>query len=253
VRRHVGGPAAMAIAALLLAGCAAPPSPDVESEPFEMRDFLKTDADEIAELHLNETLAYLRALMVKLYKRNPREWRRSGKPSAEFAVERVFRGNRVPDFAELEGTRGTDSIQLAFDETYHGDRVLAFVAGLTSMVYAAYNDKREFFILDQLDPQKLYNSARNVEIAAWKLDHDRDSDGELFLLSNSVEGEDRNLSFERLFGKIIALQDAMAKLIAYKQNRSIRAIVHRGVRESLPDVPVSSLVRRHGIADLRQR
>lgn len=229
MRGRAPGTAISASALLLLAACAAPPSPDVQTEPFQMRDILKTDADEIAELHLKESRAYLRALMEKLYKRNPREWKRTGKPSAEFVVERVFGDTRVPDFDELEGTRGTDTIHLAFDEAYQGDRVLAFVAGLATMISAAYNDKEEFFILDQLDPQKLYNSARNVEIAAWKLTNDRDANGELYLLSNSTDAEERNLSFERLFGKIIALQDAMAKLVAQKQHRSIRGFVHRGL------------------------
>jgi len=85
----------------------------------------------------------------------------------------------------------------------------------------------EFFVIDELDPQKLYNSARNVEIAVWKLSNDRDANGQLFLLSNSALDEPRNLSFERLFGKVIAHQDMMARIISGSTNRTIRHVIQR--------------------------
>jgi hypothetical protein len=93
------------------------------------------------------------------------------------------------------------------------------------MIMASYNDKAEFYVLDELDPQKLYNSARNVEIAVWKLSGMRNGRGELFLLSNENDANHRNLSFEREFGKLIAQQDTLARIIAEKSNRTIvRAI-----------------------------
>jgi hypothetical protein len=45
------------------------------------------------------------------------------------------------------------------------------------MLNAAFEEKTEFFMLDELDPQKIYNSARNLEIAAWKLANARDAGG----------------------------------------------------------------------------
>jgi hypothetical protein len=42
-----------------------------------------------------------------------------------------------------------------------------------------------------------------------------------FLISNSMEGDVSNLSFEREFGKLIAQQDLMALIIEDKSNRSI--------------------------------
>ena len=61
-------------------------------------------------------------------------------------------------------------------------------SGLGSMIQAAFNDKTELFLLDDLDPQRLYNAARNVEIAVWKLSNARDPRGELYLLSNEAAG-----------------------------------------------------------------
>jgi hypothetical protein len=93
------------------------------------------------------------------------------------------------------------------------------------MVFLAYNGKTEFYVTDSLDPQKLYNSARNVEIAAWKLANARGPGGELLILSNEMAGGAPNLSFEREFGKIIAYQDVMAQIAAQRTNRTIRRVV----------------------------
>lgn len=210
----------------VLAACTPIPAQQGEkgsphSSSLTLAAFAKTDIDMVTEIHLQETFGHLRTLMEKLYRRNPREWKKGGQPTLEAAVSRVFERQRDWRFPELAGKRGADSFNLAFQETYQGDRVLAFIVGLSTMITASYNDKTEFFLLDDLDPQKLYNSARNVEVAAWKLGSARDSRGELFLLSNEVEGGARNLSFEREFGKIIAHQDTMARIVAEKTNRSI--------------------------------
>ena len=200
---------------------------DVPVRPLVFQDFAKTDVDEVADIHLRETRNHLATLMRKLYRRNPVQWRSASRPSAEFMVQRVFRGPRVPDFTELGGRRGVDAVRLSFDEQYTGDRVLALVAGLAGMIDQAYEGKREFFALDALDPQKLYNSARNVEIAAWLLRTSTDAQGRPLLLSHSLDDEDINLSFERLFGKIISLQDTLALIVAGRSNRTIRTVVHR--------------------------
>ncbi len=191
------------------------------ASPFTFTSLAKTDIDMVAEIHLQDTFTHLRTLMEKLYRRNPREWRKGEQASLEKAVARVFDDRHEWRFPELGGKKGIDSLNLSFQESYQGDRVLALIVGLATMITASYNDKTEFFILDELDPQKLYNTARNVEVAAWKLSNARNSRGELFLLSNDVEGGVRNLSFEREFGKIIADQDTMARIVAEKTNRSI--------------------------------
>ena len=86
---------------------------------------------------------------------------------------------------------------------------------------------REFFILDSLDQQKLYNGARNIEILVWRLSNKRDQNSHLFLLTNEAEGDISNLSFERIFGKMVALQDMMARIILDKTNRAINYVVHK--------------------------
>ena len=112
----------------------------------------------------------------------------------------------------------------ALKPDYAGDRVFAFGVGVASTVFLSYNGRTEFYLTDSLDAQKLYNSARNIEIAAWKLANSRDARGERLLVSNE-KGDVVNLSFEREFGKMIAYQDAMASVAAQRTNRVIRRVV----------------------------
>ncbi len=212
---------------LLLAACASHGTVPAKSanNGFDPSQLAKTDIDRVVETHQQEIFVNLRLLTEKLYRRNPREWRKSGQSSLETAVARIFDGDHEWKFTELEGKRGTDAIYLAFHSDYQGDRVLAFVAGLASMIQIAFHDKTEFFVLDDLDAQALYNAARNVEIAVWKLSNARNVQGELFLLSNEGAGAAPNLSFEREFGKIIGSLDVLSKIVADKTNRTVVKII----------------------------
>jgi hypothetical protein len=79
--------------------------------------------------------------MEKLYRRNPREWRKGNYPSADAAVARAFDARSEFRFAELGNVRGSDAIVLALKPDYAGDRVFAFGVGLASMVFLSYNRK----------------------------------------------------------------------------------------------------------------
>lgn len=206
----------------LLAACVATgTTPRKPAAGFDPNQLAKSDIDRVAEAHQREVFASLKLLAEKLYRRNPREWRKGGHASLEAAVARIFETNHGWKFSELEGRRGTDAVHLAFREDFAGDRVLALIAGLGGMVQTAFNDKSELFILDDLDPQALFNAARNVEIAVWKLSNAKMATGEPYLLSNEGSGPVRNLSFEREFGKMIGNLDVLSKIIADKTNRLV--------------------------------
>ena len=170
-----------------------------------------------------EVMASLRRIAEKLYKRNPKEWKKSGSPNIEAALKRLFAGR--PDFPELEGVREGAAVLHAFNPAYQGDRVLAVMAGLLGMTYAAFENKDDFYMLDSLDEQKLYNCARNIEIAIWKLSSTKtvngDGSSELVLLSNEFGPNNPNLSFEREFGRVIGLLDLLSKIVADKHGRTI--------------------------------
>lgn len=193
----------------------------IDSKPFQLKNIAKSDVDLVTETHLQLTLAQLKIMMEKLYWRNPQELRKRRVVNIETAVEKVFGPNRQALFPELKGKRSIDSMRLAFQNSYRGDRVLALVEGLRGMVLDSYNGQHEFYLADELDPQKMYNAARNIEIAVWKLSNDKDAEGRLYLLSNA----ESDLSFERLFGKIIVLQDSMAAIVSDATNRRIKNVI----------------------------
>ena len=203
-----------------------------ENKPIQkeigISQIVKSDIDNVLEVHVDESRRLLRELMSKLYKRNPRELKKSSYKMAEENIIRLFDLEHTWNFPELEGTHDVASIRLVFNVKYQGDRVFVFISGLMSMIMKSYNYKSKFYMIDSVDPQKLYNCARNLEIAAWKLNNDHDLQGDLFLMSNSLPNEEiRNLSYERIFGKLIATQDNIAIIIAGKKNRAIKTVIQR--------------------------
>lgn len=214
---------------LSLAGCQFQPerSDDVPSRDFRIQDLAKADVDLVVEIHLALSYEYLEALAVKLYKRNPVQLKRGGyENDMTAALDLIFRRGGGT-LKALHNKSSTDAIHLALDPSFRGDRVLAYIDGLRSMLLRAYGGKKQFYYMDSFDPQKLYNAARNIEVAAWKLRHDRTEDGRLYLLSSGVQEGIHNYSFERLFGKLIALQDVIARIIADATNRQIKNVIQR--------------------------
>lgn len=211
---------------LTLGGCA---SQEIQrkdgkrtAREFSVANLAKTDVDVMAEFSQREMLQSLRLLTEKLYRRNPQEFRKTGLGSPEAAAERIF--GQLPKWQEstLAVINWEDNFRITFQEDYAGDRVYAFMSALTTMLMASYNHKREFFLPDELSAQKLFNSARNIEVAVWKLSNARLASGARVLVSNSMDpGDVANLSFEREFGKLIAHQDLLALVIEDRGNRTI--------------------------------
>ena len=178
-------------------------------------------------MHIQEVSRLCRQLTIKLYKRNPRELAKAPPgTTVKKRLDQIFSDQRIKGFGELNGAKSTAAISLSFNEAFEGDRVFALMAGISSMLYAAYNYQDEFYLLDEIDQQKLYNSARNLETVSWQLNNRKDDRGERYILSNGLGTNGiRNLSYERLFGKMISLQDMMALLIADTTNRNITRVV----------------------------
>jgi hypothetical protein len=205
---------------LPLAGCVTSPG-----------QFAKTDIDRIADLHRREVNASLQRLAEKLYKRNPREWKKGRHASLAAALAKLADPARYASPPDPDGRRSTAAILAALREDYTHDRVAAFIGGLDTMLNDAFEGKNEFFVLDELDAQKLYNAARNVEIAAWKLAnaHRTQPEGDIpagapILFSNEMSPL-QNLSFEREFGRLIANLDLLTQTVADKTNRTVVKIV----------------------------
>ncbi|MEG3640167.1 hypothetical protein [Magnetococcus sp. PR-3] len=222
----------------LLSGCASDPNAKrQEWQPsnaeFQLSDMVKSETNIVVETTRMAVMKELRNLAEKLYLRNPRELQKVPVSGYRTRLEQLFSQNHDWKFKELGKHFGATAIYLAFDDTYQGDRVFAFIAGLGYMIHASYEGKREFSMFDKLPtfqeplhPQKLYNSARNIEIAAWRLFNTRTAIGEPYLYSIHLgdDAEPPNLSFERLTGKMVALQDLMAQVMAQKSKRAVKQV-----------------------------
>ncbi len=205
---------------LTLTGCG--------GQGFSLKNLAKTDIDMVADVHYQEMESLLKELAVKLYKRNPIYLHVvPGSGGADHTIdsrlEQLFGEQGRLGFSELP-TSGVEAIELALDPEFNGDRVFALMAGLVSMVRQSYGYQSEFFIYSELDGQQLYYSARNLEITLWRITTYQDDQGVPLILTNSREGEAANLSYERLFGKLIATQDILAKIVAGKNQRMIKTV-----------------------------
>lgn len=222
------------MAVLLLFGCAGNrikrKDGSISTRRFTLANLVKCDIDQVSGFVEKEVINSLRLLTEKLYKRNPLEFRKQGLETPEMATEQLFAELEKWSKSPLKKLDWQENFNLTFDEEYPGDRVHSFMSALLTMIMASYNHKQTFFFGDSLDAQKLYNSARNIETAVWKLSNATLPNGQLYLLTNSMDCPAPNLSFEREFGKLIAGQDLMALIMSGKTNRAISRVFTSAAR-----------------------
>ena len=212
------------IIAFLLAGCSG----------YDVKNLAKSDTDLVSDEFINETRSAVRELVVKLYKRNPAQLRKNPGMTIEGRLAQLRVHRRELNFPELGGKQGIEAMLIAFDPDFSGDRVFALAVGLGSMLRVAYAYKDEMFIFDSLDPKVLLASARNVEVLLWKLKNTRKPDGEHYIITHEYNGVVDNLSFERLFGKIIILQEMMARIAGDSDDRALTGAVHAVSKVFMP-------------------
>ncbi len=191
---------------------------------FSIKDLAKSDVDSVVEIHQQAVIASLKRLTAKLYRRNPSEWRKSGYASADAATAALFQPLPYWHLSPQKAINWAALLTEAGRQTYAGNRVHAMMNGLLIMNMAAYNHQTEFYLLSEMDAQKLYNAARNTEYVAWELATRRGQNGALLLISgeSSADKGMHDLSVEREFGTLIGLQDTLAKIVEDKTNRAIR-------------------------------
>lgn len=210
------------LCAALLAGCASTSAPhgEVKGAEASSREMGQSDSNRVATLAMRANLDSLYLLMSKLYRRNPAEWKKTAasREEAEKKVKQAIEQRQA--WPELQGKRDIQAMTLALSPEFKGDRVAAFIDATADMIIVAHGNKIEFFLVDGLDAQHLYNAARNVEIAAWILSSRKNAAGAPLLLSDEIGSEARNLSFEREFGKIVGRLDLMAEFMTERYRRA---------------------------------
>lgn len=190
-----------------------------------INQFGKSDFDRMADYEIRENIESLKILMIKFYKKNPNQLKKSTSDNAEKMTNWVFNGNHNWKFKRINNVQGVDALNQVFDDNFEGDRVLSLITGLYTMLIKAHGDKKEFYIFDSLDPQKIYNSSRNFEIIVWKLSSKKNNKGQPYLISNEISSSQANLSFEREFGKIIGRTDYFAFTLSEKTERAVTRVI----------------------------
>ena len=187
-----------------------------------LTNIAKTDIDIITEIHVNNAKENIEDLIIKLYKLNPIYLRKNEKFNnvSEVIID-IFKGIDVKKI----DTTGKDNINLilkGFNHDFNGDRIYYICKGLYGMINASYNYKNKFYLTDpKLDAQKLMNTAINIETLVWRLSNSKNN-GEILIKTNNINKNKINLSFERLFGKLINNQENMARIISSQQGRIIQ-------------------------------
>lgn len=218
--------AASTVLALALLGACAAPAPahkgEVQGAEASTREWGQSDINRVATIAMRENLQALYRLADKLYRRNPTEWRKGGASGRDEAVARLRTAiEQRSGWAPLQQRRDIDALALALAPEYADDRVAAFIHAVADMLIAAHGGKTEFFLIDGLDAQHLYNAARNLETAVWMLAQRRNARGGPLLLADEINAQERNLSYEREFGKIIARLDLLAQVTTEKYRRAV--------------------------------
>ncbi|WP_439101059.1 hypothetical protein [Congregibacter sp.] len=208
----------------LLGGCGA----------YEVKNLVKSDIDLVTDEFIAETRLLVRELMGKFYARNPDQLRRGAISNAEDRLRQLQDTPGPLAFEELGYAQEIAALELVFEDTFSGDRVFALTVGLGGMLRRAYGYNTESFLFDSLDSQALSTSARNIEILLWRLKNNRNSAGAPFLISSEYRGRTDNLSFERIFGKLIALQDMMSRIARDAGDRRVTKVVHTATSVFIP-------------------
>ncbi len=216
----------LSMACLTLAACSsAPPAPttrgEAQSAPMTSSELAQSDVNRMATLGMRDNLASLTLLADKLYRRNPAEWRKTH-PNREAALAKLKAAiDSNAGWPDLQGKRDIAALSLALGPDFKGDRVAAFIAASADMLVTAHGNKTSFYLTDPLDAQYIYNAARNIEIAVWLLASRKNAQGLPLLLSDEINERERNLSFEREFGKIMGRLDLLSSVLTEKYRRAV--------------------------------
>ena len=188
----------------------------MQGAEFSSGELLQSEANRITQNAMTANHRSLMLLADKLYRRNPAEWRKSAatRETALAQLELALLSAQL--WAPLAGQRDV----AALSPDFAGDRVAAFIVACADTIVTAHGGKREFYYLDGVDPQHIYNAARNMETALWVLNTRRGANGQPLLLANEIGPDTRNLRFEREFGKIIGRLDLLATYTTERYRRA---------------------------------
>ena len=196
----------------------------------QVRSIGKSDIDLVSDIHIQAIRDHVQKLALRLYGKNPDELGKVPGMSLETRLAQILDHPTDIQYRELDYKHSVPAINLAFNPGYRNDRVFALLLGINSMLRLSYNDLDELFLLDELDPQKLYDSARNLEKVAWRLRTETHF-GKPLINLGPMHGQG---SLEDIISRLISIQDLMAEIIAAKTQRVINRTVQGATTLLIP-------------------
>ena len=181
----------------------------------KVKNIAKSDIDIASDTIVKSLDDYIRRLAHELYRTNPQELAKSPNIGLEQRLNQIVDYPVQVAYQEINNQRQIKAIELALDTSYGGDRVFALMIGISSMIRYSYDNQREFFLFDTIDPQKLYNSSYNLQLLKQKL---ANMSPQLFNIETN-HGETNNVY--ALIEKISTTQDLMSRIISDKDSRVI--------------------------------
>ena len=187
-----------------------------------LTNIAKTDIDIVTEIHARNAKEYIEELVIKLYKINPVYIQNNKEFNnvSEVIID-IFKDvnkNKI----DKTGKENIDFILKGFSDEFDGDRIYYITKGLFGMINASYNYKKKFYITAKiLNSQKLMNTSTNIKTLVWRLSNTKGKNNVILIKTNNIANNNINLSFERLFGKLINNQENMAMIISSQEGRII--------------------------------
>ncbi len=203
---------------LYATGCSATkktPAPygEVEGNNMHTQELLQSDVNRIATISVRNNLVYLQRIKAVLYELNPDSLTQSGLSAEE--SERLFwqaLQQRKPLIADQEEWRGLKAVEVALSDEFKGDWVALYSFGLTDILLNGFNYRTDLYLINGMDSQKLYNSARELEVATQML-RTRASKKRI------IPDQNKDARIERAIGAVVATVDLLAVYNTEKYRR----------------------------------
>ena len=200
---------------IILSGCS------TSSFKSTVKNVAKNDIDRVADTSVKILSDLLLEITLELYRLNPDELSKVSSMNLQSRTTQIVEYPTAVAYKELDYKQDIEAIRLALDPSYRGDRVFALMLGVSSMIDISYNNQKEFFVLDQLDPQKLYDTSTNLDLLHRTLSK-QDKENSLLITSDKQQPHKIYI----LLSKMSAVQEFTADIVAGKAGRIINKTLH---------------------------
>ena len=184
--------------------------------PVHIKNVAKNNLDIVAETSVKNTSDQLLQLTLELYRLNPKELDKVKNMTLQSRTTQIIEYPTTVAYKELNYKQDIEAIRLALTPSYRGDRVFALMIGISSMLDNAYNNQKEFYVIDRLNPQKLYDSSINLDLV-YIIFLKQDADNSLL----KTNDEENPYQVYALLNKISTIQEFTANLVSDHSGRII--------------------------------